>query len=214
MDVLKRTVDILVAVCGLILLAPAMALIAVLIKLDDPGPILYKSERMGRGGKPFTILKFRSMYQDSPPRHGPDGTLLVEENDSRVTRVGRVLRAGFDELPQLFNVLKGEMSLVGPRPDPPAARAMYQAGDERRLTVLPGLTGLVQVSGRTEVPWRDRIAYDIMYVEHRSWWLDLEIIFLTVLLFLPPVRRRLQAPRVAGLLRLGAVDAPVNPRLE
>lgn len=211
---LKRTFDLIVATLGLILLAPAMALIAVLIKLDDRGPVLYKSRRVGKDGKAFTMLKFRSMYQNSPPCYGPDGSMLVEKNDPRVTRVGKVLRLGFDELPQLLNVLKGEMSLVGPRPDPLAARAMYQEGDHRRLTVRPGITGLAQVSGRTAIPWRDRIAYDIMYVDNQSWWLDLRIVFLTLAKVCTSVRGRWQITDMKGISRPSIADAPLRPRLE
>jgi len=184
---LKRALDVSLSLMFLMVLAPLMGLIALLIKLDSPGPVLYTSQRLGKNGQRFTMLKFRSMYQNSPPRHGPDGSLVVERADPRVTRVGKVLRLGFDELPQLFNVLRGEMSLVGPRPDPPAALTMYQPGDHRRLAVRPGITGLAQISGRTDIPWRDRIAHDLLYVENQSIRLDFKIMAWTFMELIPPL---------------------------
>jgi len=138
------------------------------------------------------MLKFRTMHLNSSPRYLPDGSMLVEPNDPRITRVGRVLRIGFDELPQLINVLKGDMSLVGPRPDLPYALDLYQGEENKRLLVRPGITGLAQVSGRTEIPWKERLAYDIEYVENWSLWLDLKTAVLTMVELIPPLRRRSQ----------------------
>ena len=189
----KRALDIGISLLGLILLTPLLVVIAILIKLDSPGPLLYKSQRLGRGGKPFSMFKFRSMYAGSPPVHNADGSLRVEKRDSRVTRVGRILRLGFDELPQLLNVLKGDMSLIGPRPDPPGALPFYREADRRKFLVRPGMTGLAQVTGRTDIPWRQRLAYDLEYLEHQSLWLDAKIAFWTIYEFIPPLRnRRLQ----------------------
>jgi lipopolysaccharide/colanic/teichoic acid biosynthesis glycosyltransferase len=173
-----------------------MIAIAILIKLDSPGPVLYLSERMGRNGRSFTMYKFRSMYVNSPVFCHPDGSLRVDKGDPRVTHVGRLLRVGLDELPQLFNVLKGDMSLIGPRPDPLEACSHYRAEDHRRLLVRPGITGLAQVAGRNDIPWRERLAYDIEYVEHQSAWLDCKIAFLTLSEFVPPLRNW----RLQGLL--------------
>ena len=191
---MKRILDIVLSLAALVLLAPLLLIIALLIKLDDGGPVLFKSQRIGRNGQPFTLLKFRSMYVNSPPRYGDDGKMIVEANDPRVTRIGRILRLGFDELPQLLNVLKGEMSLVGPRPDPPAALALYHPGDHRRLTVRPGITGLAQINGRTELSLQKRIAYDLLYVENCSSTLDIKIIFWTATEFIPPLKKRRPDP--------------------
>lgn len=190
MAIAKRAIDIGISVMGIILLAPVMITIAILIKLDSPGPIFHLGERMGRNGKLFNMYKFRSMYAGSSTVHNSDGSLRVDKNDPRVTRMGRVLRVGFDELPQLFNVLKGDMSLVGPRPDPPEAHSHYREGDQIRLVVRPGITGLAQVRGRTDIPWRERLAFDIEYVEHQSVWLDCKIALQTLFEFIPPLRSR------------------------
>jgi undecaprenyl phosphate N,N'-diacetylbacillosamine 1-phosphate transferase len=186
----KRAIDIGVSFAGIILLAPVMVILAILIRLDSPGPVFYLSQRMGRNGNPFTIYKFRSMYVNSLPRRNPDGSMRVDKGDSRVTRVGQVLRVGLDELPQLFNVLKGDMSLIGPRPDPPEAFSHYHGEERRRLQVRPGITGLAQVAGRTDIPWRERLEHDIEYVEHQSLWLDSKIAFYTLFELIPPLRNR------------------------
>jgi lipopolysaccharide/colanic/teichoic acid biosynthesis glycosyltransferase len=190
MATIKRAIDIGVSLVGIILLAPVMVAFAILIRLDSPGPVFYPSQRMGRNGKPFTMYKFRSMYVNSPVLRNPDGSMRVDKRDQRVTRVGRILRLGFDELPQLFNVLKGNMSLIGPRPDPPEALSHYQGEERRRLSVRPGMTGLAQVTGRTDIPWRERSKYDIEYIEHQSLWLDCKIAFYTIFEFIPALRNR------------------------
>lgn len=191
--IVKRAIDIGVSLVGIVLLAPVMIIIAILIKLDSPGPVLHLSQRMGRNGKPFTMYKFRSMYVNSPVLRNPDGSMRVDKNDPRVTPIGRILRLGFDELPQLFNVLKGDMSLIGPRPDPLWALSHYHGEERRRLLVRPGMTGLAQIAGRTNIPWRERLKYDIEYLERQSLWLDCKIAFYTILEFIPPLRdRRLQ----------------------
>ena len=188
---IKRLIAIIISLAGCVILAPVLLLLALLIKLDSPGPVLYLSRRMGRDGTPFTLLKFRSMYVNSPVRRNADVSYRVDEHDSRVTRMGRFLRTGFDELPQLLNVLKGDMSLIGPRPDPLDALPFYHPGDAARLRVRPGITGLAQISGRTHIPWRERVAYDLAYVEHWSLWLDAQIAFFTIFEFIPPLRQRL-----------------------
>jgi lipopolysaccharide/colanic/teichoic acid biosynthesis glycosyltransferase len=173
MAIVKRAIDIGVSLVGIILLAPVMIIFAILIKLDSPGPVFYLGQRVGRKGKLFTMFKFRSMYVNSPILRNPDGSVRVEKKDPRVTRIGRILRWGFDEFPQLFNVLKGDMSLIGPRPDPPEAFPYYRGQERRRLLVRPGITGLAQVSGRTDIPWRERLKHDLVYLDHQSLWLDL-----------------------------------------
>jgi len=189
----KRTLDIAASLIGIVVLAPALISIAILIKLDSPGPVFYPSARLGRHARPFTMYKFRSMYTNSLALRNPDGSLRVDRRDPRVTRVGRVLRLGFDELPQLFNVLKGDMSLIGPRPDPPEALPHYHEREQARFQVRPGITGLAQIAGRNDIAWRERLQYDVEYVERLSLRLDFRIALGTIAEFIPPLReRRLQ----------------------
>lgn len=186
--VLKRGVDVLVAGMGLILLAPLMALIALAIRLDSPGPILFRQTRVGRGGKPFTMYKFRSMIANAEEMRAhldalneADGPIFKIKDDPRCTRVGRLLRRfSLDELPQLFNVLRGEMSLVGPRPALPCEVAQYQEWHKKRLEVSPGMTGLWQVSGRSKLSFDEMVLLDIYYVENWSLALDLRIMLKTI----------------------------------
>lgn len=186
---LKRLVDVIIVLAALPLLAPLLLLIAIWIKLDSPGPVIYRSRRMGQHGRPFTIYKFRTLFEHSPPVHAPDGSLLVLPDDPRLTRAGRLLRVGLDELPQLINVLRGQMSIVGPRADPPEARATYAAPDHARLDVKPGMTGLAQVNGRTAIPLAQRRAYDVAYAAHGSPLIDSCIALLTMFELLPFLRR-------------------------
>ena len=179
--VLKRVLDVGLAGGGLLVAGPAMAAIAVAIKLESPGPVLFTQERIGRKGRTFKLLKFRTM-KDAPIRYNPDGSTRVEANDDRVTRVGRYLRGAIDELPQLINVLRGEMSLVGPRPEMASQRHMYRPGDERKLDARPGITSLAIVHGRNDIPWTQRIAIDLRYVERWSILLDLRILAQTALM--------------------------------
>jgi undecaprenyl phosphate N,N'-diacetylbacillosamine 1-phosphate transferase len=183
-------IDVGVSLMGIILLAPLLIIIAILIKLDSSGPVFYPSQRLGRNGRPFTMLKFRSMYVNSPELRNPDGSMRVDKKDPRVTRTGRILRLGFDELPQLLNVLAGDMSLIGPRPDPPEALPHYRGEERRRLSVRPGITGLAQITGRNDIPWRERLKYDVEYVEHYSLWQDCRIAFYTIFEFIPSLRDR------------------------
>ncbi|WP_343045033.1 sugar transferase [Pseudarthrobacter oxydans] len=186
--VAKRLFDVTVS-AGLILLAtPAMVLVAVLIKLDSRGPILFRQERVGIEGKLFRMLKFRSMVVDAESKltalaekNEGSGPLFKMKNDPRVTRVGRTLRRfSVDELPQLFNVLGGSMSLVGPRPPLPREVEAYESDVRRRLLVKPGVTGLWQVSGRSNLSWQDSVRLDLYYVENWSLAGDLVIILRTV----------------------------------
>jgi lipopolysaccharide/colanic/teichoic acid biosynthesis glycosyltransferase len=179
-----------------------MIVIAVLVKLSSRGPVLYLGQRMGRNGKVFTMYKFRSMYVNSPAWRNADGSMRVEKRDPRVTPIGRILRLGFDELPQLLNVFKGDMSLIGPRPDPPDVLPFYRDQNYRRLLVRPGITGLAQVVGRTDIAWPDRLQYDLQYLEHQSLWLDFKIALATVFEFIPPLRKRaLEANLFARYMR-------------
>jgi lipopolysaccharide/colanic/teichoic acid biosynthesis glycosyltransferase len=178
----KRFLDVLASGALLIVLSPVLAAIAVAIHLDTPGPALYVSSRVGRGGRDFRFFKFRTMVTGAE-RMGAG--LEVERQDPRITRVGNLLRrASLDELPQLFNILKGEMSLVGPRPTVRSQVERYTARQRRRLEVSPGVTGWAQVNGRNLLSWPQRIELDIWYVDHWSYWLDLRILLLTVPLLL------------------------------
>ncbi len=187
-QLVKRAVDIVGASLGLLLLSPLLLLIALAIKLDSPGPILVEQVRIGRFGRPFKFYKFRSMYekadQDLPKlldQNEADGPIFKMRNDPRRTRVGRWLRRfSLDELPQLFNVLRGEMSLIGPRPPFPHEVERYQEWHRRRLEVPPGITGLWQVSGRSELPFDEMALLDIWYIENWSLGLDLKIALRTI----------------------------------
>lgn len=184
----KRLLDIAVSAAGLLLAAFPMVLIATVIVLDSRGPVLYSSDRIGRWGKPFKCFKFRTMVLNAEAlknelafRNERDEILFKLRNDPRVTRVGRFLRKySLDELPQLFNVLRGEMSLVGPRPSIPTEVAKFAPEHLHRLTVLPGLTGLWQVKARQDSSFGKYISLDMTYVKNWSLWLDLKILFWTV----------------------------------
>lgn len=178
----KRAIDISAAVGGLLIAAPVMAVIAVAIGVDSPGGVLFAQERIGRGGRVFKLLKFRTMKHAAPIRYQNDGSTRIDANDDRVTRVGRYLRGALDELPQLFNVLRGEMSLVGPRPEMASQRHMYTPELERKLDVLPGLTSLAIVLGRGSIPWRQRVEIDLRYIDQWSLWLDFRILIRTALM--------------------------------
>jgi lipopolysaccharide/colanic/teichoic acid biosynthesis glycosyltransferase len=170
---------------GLLLTSPILACAAIAIKVADRGPILYKQERVGKNGRPFTILKLRTMTVGA--EHTGLG-LSVAHNDSRITVAGSVLRAtSVDELPQLINVLRGEMSLVGPRPTVASQVERYNREQLRRLEVKPGLTGWAQISGRNTLSWPERIGLDIWYVDNRSLWLDIKIIARTPKALFNPV---------------------------
>jgi lipopolysaccharide/colanic/teichoic acid biosynthesis glycosyltransferase len=159
--------------------SPVLGLAALAKKLEDGGPILYRQRRVGRDGRDFDLLKLRTMIVDAERR---GAGWAVDKDDPRITRVGRILRRlSIDELPQLWNVLRGEMSLVGPRPTLRYQVERYDERQRRRLDVKPGLTGWAQVNGRAMLPWEERIELDLWYIEHRSAWLDLKILALTPL---------------------------------
>ena len=179
--VIKRIIDIIIALLVLIIGAIPMLIVAMLIKLESPGPVLFKQERIGRGGKVFKIIKFRAMCVNA--EHTGSG-VYSGKGDARVTKVGRVIRAtSIDELPQFINVLKGEMSLIGPRPPltyHPWPIEEYTKEQLRMFDVRPGLTGWAQVNGRKEVEWHKRIELNVWYVDHVSFGLDFKIFFMTI----------------------------------
>jgi len=186
----KRLVDVIGAAIGLVVLSPLLALLALVVKLDSRGPALFTQTRVGLSGRPFRMLKFRTMREGAEAEkdeiaklHGCDDPRLFKiPGDPRVTRLGRVIRRwSLDELPQLYNVLAGEMSLVGPRPFFESDLDDYEAHHFRRLSVTPGLTGLWQVSGRSDiVNFEEVVRLDRHYIEHWSLWLDLQILARTL----------------------------------
>jgi lipopolysaccharide/colanic/teichoic acid biosynthesis glycosyltransferase len=174
----RRTLDLLIAVPAVIVTAPAVAVLAWRIRRESPGGALYTQVRSGLEGEPFEIYKLRTMVKDA---EFFGAGLAVLEGDSRITPTGAFLRRySLDELPNLWNVVRGEMAIVGPRPTLPAQVEQYNERERRRLAVPPGITGWAQVNGRASLPWSERIELDIWYVEHRSLWLDLKILARTV----------------------------------
>ncbi len=173
----KRALDVVVAATALALASPLLALAALLIRLESPGHPVYRQRRVGLGGRPFEVYKLRTMVTGA--EHMGAG-LAVDEGDTRITRVGGLLRrTSLDEVPNLVNVVRGEMSLVGPRPTVQVQVDRYTERQRRRLTVRPGITGWAQVHGRASLPWHERIELDIWYVEHATLRLDLRILVAT-----------------------------------
>jgi len=185
---MKRTVDLIGSLTGLVLISPMLAVAAALIKWEDPqGPVIFRQTRIGKDGKPFCMYKLRSMYTGAEDklkelldRNEINGAMFKMKEDPRVTKIGRFIRkTSIDELPQLFNVIKGEMSLVGPRPPLPREVEEYTERDKRRLSVTPGCTGLWQVSGRSSLSFKEMVELDIAYIEKRCLWFDLKIMLRT-----------------------------------
>jgi lipopolysaccharide/colanic/teichoic acid biosynthesis glycosyltransferase len=180
--VIRRGVDIVLSALALLLSAPALVLAAVAIRRESPGAVIYRQRRIGLDGRPFDVLKLRTMVHGAE-HIGPG--LAINENDSRITRVGAFLRrTSLDEVPNLVNVLRGEMSLIGPRPTLPLQVEQYTERQRGRLALRPGITGWAQVNGRASLPWSERIELDLYYIEHRSLALDLKILWRTAALVL------------------------------
>lgn len=186
-DASKRLMDILLSLLGLIMVSPIMLIVAILIKLESSGPIIFSQKRVGLNGKEFNMLKFRSMVQNAEElkeklqkQNEMSGPMFKMKEDPRVTKVGRFIRkTSIDELPQLINILKGEMSLVGPRPSLPNEVAKFEPWMLERLKVKPGLTCYWQVSGRNNIDFEDWMKLDIKYVKDRNLGLDIKLIFKT-----------------------------------
>ena len=175
---IRRAVDIVVAASVLVLAAPLLLAAAIAIRLSSRGPVIYRQRRVGRDGAEFDVLKLRTMVVGA--EHIGAG-LWVDAGDPRITRVGALLRrTSLDELPNLWNVLRGEMSLIGPRPTVPEQVAVYDERQRGRLAVKPGITGWAQVNGRAALPWSARIELDLEYIERRTLWLDLRIVWRTL----------------------------------
>jgi len=186
---LRRVLELTIALTALLVLAPLMLVIALLVATTSRGPVIYRQTRIGHGGRPFQILKFRTMTADAD-QHAEALFAVVDDgsgplhkvyDDPRVTTVGRWLRrSSLDELPQLWNVVNGTMALVGPRPATEREVARFTRRDHRRHAVRPGVTGITQVSGRSDLDWEDAIRLDLDYIENRSLWLDLRILLRTL----------------------------------
>ena len=190
----KRAIDVVGASLALLILLPVAAVIAVVVKLGSPGPVLFKQSRLGKGGVPFTLYKFRTMRRDAPVVRNADGSAFVGEGDPRLTRAGRFLRdSTLDEIPQLLNVIKGDMSLVGPRPDLVEQLELYDEMMRRKLEVKPGMASLSLVHGRNALAWRKRAESDVYYVDHRSLLLDAKVFLMAFLLVL--LRRGVYYPK-------------------
>jgi len=171
----RRIFDVVVAAAGLLAASPILLLAMLAVKLESRGGAFYRQRRVGRHGREFDVLKLRTMVAGA--EHIGAG-MAVDSGDARITRVGRILRrTSLDELPNLVNVLKGEMAIVGPRPTLPSQVAQYTERERGRLAVRPGITGWAQVNGRASLPWSERIELDLWYIEHRSWRLDLTILW-------------------------------------
>jgi lipopolysaccharide/colanic/teichoic acid biosynthesis glycosyltransferase len=179
---IRRALDIAVSALALMLAAPLLALAVAAIRLESRGPAVYRQRRVGKDGRPFDVLKLRTMVDGA--EHIGAG-LAIDAGDARITRIGALLRrSSLDELPNLLNVLRGEMSLIGPRPTLPAQVEQYNERQRGRLAIKPGITGWAQVNGRAALPWSQRIELDLYYIEHRSLALDLRILARTPALVL------------------------------
>lgn len=184
----KRVLDIFGSLCGTILLSPVMTIVAIAIKIDSKGPVFFTQERVGKDGKVFRMYKFRSMVINAEEilnklkdKNEMTGPMFKMKEDPRVTKVGKFIRrTSIDELPQLFNVLKGEMSLVGPRPNLPREVAKFSEYHKLKLLAKPGLTCYWQVMGRSSIGFEEWMRLDVRYIEERSLWVDLKLIFRTV----------------------------------
>jgi len=177
---LKRPIDFVLASACLIVTLIPLTIVAAVIRLESDGPALLRQRRLGQHGRVFHMYKLRSMFSTSKAKFNVDGSTRLLANDERLTRSGRFIRRiGIDELPQLVNVIRGEMSLIGPRPDQDFQLRHYSGHDYKKLALRPGITSFAQVEGRNALPWRERIALEINYVEHYSLWLDIKIVMKT-----------------------------------
>ena len=187
-EICKRVMDILGAGCGLVLLSPVIIIVAILVKFSSKGPVFFSQKRVGKNGKAFEMYKFRSMVVNAEElkeklaaQNEMSGPMFKMKDDPRVTKVGKFIRkTSLDELPQLWNVIKGDMSLVGPRPSLPKEVAQFEGWMYKRLSVKPGLTCYWQVSGRNNIDFEDWMKLDCRYVDERNLWIDIKLIFKTV----------------------------------
>ncbi|HEF7294304.1 TPA: sugar transferase [Bacillus cereus] len=178
----KRLFDFILAIIALPFLLIILTIIGPIIYFQDKGSIFYNAPRLGKDGKVFKMYKLRSMKMNAPDIRNEDGSTFNAEDDPRLTKIGKFIRkTSLDETPQLFNIVKGDMSIIGPRPDLPEHREQYEGNEERKLEIRPGVTGYNQAYFRNTVPWKERIQNDIYYIDHLSCWLDIKVFFKTVL---------------------------------
>ncbi|MGM0923279.1 MAG: sugar transferase [Bacillota bacterium] len=176
----KRTIDLIIAIIALPIWLIILFIIGPIIYLQDKGSIFYNAQRLGKDGQIFKMYKFRSMKLNAPDLRNEDGSTFNAENDPRLTEIGKFIRkTSLDETPQIINIIKGDMSIIGPRPDLPEHRGLYVGNEDRKLEIKPGVTGYNQAFFRNTVPWKERIQNDIYYIDHLSLWLDIKIFYKT-----------------------------------
>ena len=180
--IFKRMFDLILSIIALPILLIILAIIGPIIYFQDKGPIFYNAPRLGKDGKIFKMYKLRSMKVNAPDIRNEDGSTFNSEDDPRLTKIGKLIRkTSLDEIPQFLNIIKGDMSIIGPRPDLPEHMRLYEGNEARKLEVRPGLTGYNQAYFRNTISWKERIKNDIYYVDNLSFWLDLKIFFRTIL---------------------------------
>lgn len=173
---IKRTIDLVFAIIALPLWFMLLLVIGPMIYFQDKGSIFYNALRLGKDGKVFRMYKFRSMKINAPDIRNEDGSTFNAEDDPRLTKIGKFIRkTSIDETPQLLNIIKGDMSIIGPRPDLPEHKEMYEDNEERKLEVRPGVTGYNQAYFRNTIPWKERIKNDIYYIDHLTMWMDIKV---------------------------------------
>ncbi|MFJ7974809.1 sugar transferase [Peribacillus sp. NPDC096379] len=178
----KRVFDLILALIALPFWFIILLIVGPIIYFQDKGAIFYNASRLGKNGKIFKMYKFRSMKMNAPDLRNEDGSTFNAEDDPRLTKIGKFIRkTSLDETPQLLNIIKGDMSIIGPRPDLPEHRALYEGNEGRKLEIRPGVTGYNQAYFRNTVPWKERIQNDIYYINQLSWWLDIKIFFKTAM---------------------------------
>lgn len=177
----KRLIDIITAILALPLWLLILLIVGPIIYIQDRGPIFYNAGRLGKNGKVFKMYKFRSMKMNAPDIRNADGSTYNAEDDPRLTSIGKFIRkTSIDETPQIINILKGDMSVIGPRPDLPEHMNLYEGEESRKLEIRPGVTGYSQAYFRNTIPWKERIINDIYYIDNLSLWIDIKIFFKTV----------------------------------
>jgi len=176
----KRIFDLVLAIIALPFWLIILVVVGPMIYFQDKGSILYNAPRLGKDGKIFKMYKFRSMKMNAPDLRNEDGSTFNAEDDSRLTKIGKFIRkTSLDETPQLINIIKGDMSIIGPRPDLPEHMELYEGNEARKLEIRPGVTGYNQAYFRNTIPWKERIKNDIYYIDHLSMWMDIKVFFKT-----------------------------------
>lgn len=177
----KRIFDLILAIIALPFWLIILVIVGPIIYFQDKGSIFYNAPRLGKDGKIFKMYKFRSMKMNAPDLRNEDGSTFNAEDDPRLTKIGKFIRkTSLDETPQLLNIIKGDMSIIGPRPDLPEHKALYEGNESRKLEIRPGVTGYNQAYFRNTIPWKERIKNDIYYIDHLTVWMDIKVFFKTV----------------------------------